>query len=178
VRLDHERLLQIAGATVNNAGPNDRMLLQLAGKGFEEGVALSRVDRRGGRLNGVVLVVGQGQRHRRGSGHGVAHDAATRAATARGGLRPNHPIWTDAAIIARWPCVLVGMESRQHNRAPAVMVSKRKTPKGGRHWRKRHSTRSTSSSSSACSFSAPASSYGTSCTIGQRRCLRSPIDGS
>jgi hypothetical protein len=64
VRLDPETTLQLRGATVHNARTDDRMTLELDGQSFQEGVALSRVDRRGGGLNGVVFVIGEAERHR------------------------------------------------------------------------------------------------------------------
>jgi hypothetical protein len=68
VRRHDERPLQGCGGSEHNTRPDDRVALELGGQSFEEGVALHRVDRRGGGLNGIVLVVGETERHMGGSG--------------------------------------------------------------------------------------------------------------
>jgi hypothetical protein len=57
VRLDPETTLQLRGATVHNARTDDRMALELLSQGLQKGAPLQRMHRRGGGLNGVVLVV-------------------------------------------------------------------------------------------------------------------------
>jgi hypothetical protein len=57
VRGDDEGFLQLRGATVHNARPNNRVTLELDGQSFEEGVALERVDRRCGCPNGGEFVL-------------------------------------------------------------------------------------------------------------------------
>jgi hypothetical protein len=68
VRLYAETTLQGRGAPVHNARADDGMALKLFGQSFQEGVALSRVNRRCGLHDGVVFVVRKAERHRRGSG--------------------------------------------------------------------------------------------------------------
>jgi hypothetical protein len=63
VRHHAEGLLQLRHASVHNAGPNDGMLLDFDRQSFQEGVALARMDRRGGLHDGVIFVVGQTERH-------------------------------------------------------------------------------------------------------------------
>jgi hypothetical protein len=58
VRGDDKGLLQGHGAAVHEARANDRMLRQLGGQGFQKRVTLLGMNRRGGSLNGSILVVG------------------------------------------------------------------------------------------------------------------------
>ena len=58
-----ETLLQLRSATVHEARPDHWMPLKLFSQGFQKGVALLGVYRRGCRLNGDVFGVGKAQRH-------------------------------------------------------------------------------------------------------------------
>ena len=63
VRRHDKRLLQGRRGSEYNAGTNDRMPLELGGQSFQEGVTLHRVDRRCGRLDSAVFVIGKAQGH-------------------------------------------------------------------------------------------------------------------
>ena len=60
---DDKGLLQGRGATVHNAGPDNRMALELDGQSFQKSIALQGMDRRCGRLDRVILVVIEAERH-------------------------------------------------------------------------------------------------------------------
>ena len=68
MRLDDEGALQLRGAPVHDAGADHGMPLKLAGEGFQEGVSLVGMDRRRGLHDGVVLVIGETERHGRPRG--------------------------------------------------------------------------------------------------------------
>ena len=70
-RLYTELTLQVRGQTVHETRPDDRMLLQLRSQSLQEGAALERMDRRCGRLNGVVFGVTKAERHGVGAAPGV-----------------------------------------------------------------------------------------------------------
>jgi hypothetical protein len=57
VRGHDKCLLQLRGATVDNARADDRMALELDGKGFQEGVPLQGVDGRSGGLDSGEFVI-------------------------------------------------------------------------------------------------------------------------
>ena len=59
VRLHDEAPLQVRSATVHKARADDGVALELLSQSFQEGVPLSGMDRRCGRLDSAVFVIGK-----------------------------------------------------------------------------------------------------------------------
>ena len=101
VRLDAELTLQLRGQAVHEPRPDHRMPLKLDGQSFQEGVALERMDRRGGRLDGGEFGIAEAERH-------GWHDDVKRAATSRGkwfegrSTSTGKPTHQERAILIRW----------------------------------------------------------------------------